>query len=181
MVEKIITYAILGLVLSLTFRYMNKLSRKQIPLDDSGKTRLRMSKLYNVIGYSGIAFGVLIVVGPLIFVKEDPDGGYFLFLFVFLLMSGLGTYSVMCYRNHVAVFDDTAVEVSNAFGKTNVMKWQEMTKISFNPFSGFITIKGRDDRSIKLHYHLIGIAGFVDKLRERTGLESKILERHFRD
>lgn len=180
MLEKIITYAILGLTLSLTFGYLNRLSRKPIQLDESGKFSLRMSKLYNIVGYTGIVFGLIMIVGPLLFVDEEMDAwSYVLFAFVFVLFTLLGALSILCYRNHMVFYDERLIEVRSPFGKTAGMEWSEIKKIKFIPLTGFIRLTDSRGGRINLHYHLLGMGDFINTLEAKTGLRNKTLRRHF--
>jgi hypothetical protein len=85
-----------------------------------------------------------------------------------LLFGGLGLLSVLYFRQHYVLFDDTKVEAGSPFGGTKSLLWSEITKAKFNPSSGLLTLTGQTGDKVKAHYHLVGFPKFIEHLENKT-------------
>lgn len=165
----------MGFTVAATLSYLNKATGKHVDSNENGEFLLRMNKLYNIVGYVGLGTGVIVTVGP--FLTDKPDFAMYVMIFLmFLIFIGLGLLSVLFYRNHYLRFDNSKIEVRSPFAKTRTIKWDEMKSASFNPGSGFLTLKDKNGQKIKVHQHIVGLGRFVSYLESKTDWTAKKLK-----
>ena len=51
--------------------------------------------------------------------------------------------------------------------RIEIIRWEEINEITFNPFSGYLKIRGINKR-ITVHQHLVGLKEFTNKMEEKT-------------
>ena len=162
--EKVIMYGLIGLAVSLAMNYMNKGASQEIEKSTNGEIELRMNKLYQILGYLSIGFASSLVIAALFYQEQEM---YIVGIAMLLLFGGLGIPCLMYYQNHKLRFDDEKITVQNWRKKIKEIAWREIDDIRFNPFSGYLEIRGLD-KKMAIHQHLVGLKKFTDKMEEKT-------------
>ena len=163
MIEKIITYALIAISVSLALAYLKKGATTKFFLTGSGKLILRMNKLYAVMGLIGFILGLFITI--MIVITKGP---LLVAAIVLIIFWGTGIPCWIYYRNHILKFDDKAIEVKSFYGKDGSILWSDISDISFNHFSGLLTILDNKGIIIKIHQHIVGLSSFVKMLEQKT-------------
>lgn len=175
MSDNSIFYGLIAISVTLTLSYLSKATSKEVVSNEEGQYLLRMHKLYYIVGIIALVFGAIFVVSPLI--VDHPDLTLYIIIFLMLLLfGGLGLLSVLYFRRHYVLFDDTKVEVSSPFGGTKSLLWNEIAKANFNPSSGLLTLTSKTGDKAKVHYHLVGFPRFVEQLENKTIWTAKQLK-----
>lgn len=165
-------YALIGVIVAATLGYLNKKASTHTQPKQDGWYLLRMHRLYNFMGYLGILLGIVVGIGPVL--TDEADLAMYITIFLaFLIFMGLGILSVLFYRNHYLRFNDTDIEVSNAYGKITRTSWDNLIDGRFNISSGLITLTDSDGTKLKIHQHLIGLGGFVGLMEQKTKIKAK--------
>lgn len=170
--EKVITYGLIGLAVSLAMNYMNKGASQEIAKNPSGEIELRMNKLYQILGYLSIGFASIFVIAALYYQEKEM---YIIGMSMLLLFGGLGIPCLMYYQNHKLKFDDEKIVAQNWRKKIEEITWREIDEIKFNPFSGYLKIRGLN-KKMTIHQHLVGLKEFTNKMEEKTKWKAKELK-----
>jgi uncharacterized membrane protein len=175
MTDKIILYAVIGIVVSTVFAFLTKGTSKSVAIDQNGHYNLRMNKLYGIMGVIGLVFGLLFLIFlPLTVGIYDRDVwvGVILMLLIFW---GTGIPCLMYYRNHRITFNENSVSVVNVYGKVNEIKWSSVLDIKFKALSGLLVLSTKDE-IVKVHQHLVGLSEFVELIEKKTKWTRKDLK-----
>jgi hypothetical protein len=174
MSDNSIFYGLVALSVTLTLSYLSKATSKEVISNERGQYLLRMHKLYYIVGIIALVFGAVFTISPII--VDDPDLALYIIVFLMLLLfEGLGLLSVLYFRRHYVLFDDTKVEVRSPFGGTKSLLWNEIAKAKFNLSSGLLTLTNKTGEKVKVHYHLVGFPRFVEQLENKTTWTAKQL------
>ena len=155
---------------------LNKAAGKDVAPAPTGKTELRLHKLYLYLGYAGIAIAT-VFIGAAAWYRDTE-----LYVIAFLmvgLFGGIGTLLLMNYRNHLLRFDDQWVTVHSWTGREQQVAWRDISAISFNAVSGYLLVEG-PFKTLKIHHHLVGLKSFVVKVEHRVGIPVAGTELPFR-
>lgn len=163
MTEKFVTYGIVIFAVTVIYGYLNRGAKTEIPQTNNGHFVLRMNKLYGIISVIGILLGLLIAI--MIITTNAPFIIAFIVLAIFLVT---GIPLIMIYKNHYLKFDNNIIEVQNYIGKVQSLEWKKIRNISFNYFTGFISITDNYGTRIKVHYHLVGFSSFIRTMEAET-------------
>jgi hypothetical protein len=163
MAEKIILYGLVSIIVTLALRYARKGSEKNIVPTKNGQFYLRMNKLYGIMGIIGFFFGLFITVMIII-----TNSGLPFAIITLLIFLGTGLPCFIYYKNHCLKFNDKLIEVKNFFGREKRISWIEIQNISFNHFSGLLTILDNKGNKIKIHQHIVGLSSFLKMMKEKT-------------
>ena len=161
--SKIITYGLIGLAVSLAANYMNRGTNQEIAKNSNGELELSMNKLYQILGYASIGFASILIA--VLFYQETEM--YMVKILIILLFGGLGVACLMYYQNHKLKFNDERIIVQNWRKKIEEIAWDEIDKIKFNRFSGYLKIRGLN-KKMSIHQHLVGLKNFTNKMEEKT-------------
>ncbi|RYY58061.1 MAG: hypothetical protein EOO09_00380 [Chitinophagaceae bacterium] len=161
--------AIIGIAISVTYAYLAKQQSKAPAVEASGRTLLRMSKVYLVtFVISALIALVCLVVPPFL---ADVDLGLVISVLAILILFGWGAmFCFLIYRNHFVAFDETGFQVRSLFGKQEVVEWAQVSRWKFNSFSGNLVIRTADGLKVKVSQHLVGLNSFLDTFELKTGL-----------
>lgn len=170
--EKVILYGLIGLAVSLTMNYMNKGASQEIAKNMNGEIELRMNKLYQILGYVSICFASIFVITALYYQEKEL---YIIGVLMLFLFGGLGIPCLMYYQNHKLQFNDERIIVQNWRKKVEEITWGEINEIKFNPFSGYLKIRGLN-KIITIHQHLVGLKEFTNKMEEKTNWKTSELK-----
>ncbi len=162
--EKVITYLSVTLAVSLAMNYLNRGASQEIEQSKNGEIELRMNKLYQILGYVCIGFASIFVMAALYYQEKEM---YVIGIVMLILFGGLGISCLMYYQNHKLTFDDEKITVQNWRKKIEEIKWGEINEIKFNPFSGYLNIRGLN-KKMTIHQHLVGLKAFAKKMEEKT-------------
>jgi hypothetical protein len=100
---------------------------------------------------------------------EEIDSGLVIMIVLMLGMFwDMGIPMVLWFKNHRLKFNQTDIEVINVYGQRNSIAWKEINSISFNHFSGFITITDPKGTRLKAHQHLVGLSVFTNMMEAKT-------------
>jgi hypothetical protein len=166
-------YPIIAAVTTITLRYVNKATNKNISTDVTRKYSLRIHRLYQIIGYAGLALCLILLIGPLFMPEEMNIASYIILLCCYLIFGGLGLLCTRYYNNHLVIFDDALIQVLSVSGVVKFMKWEDINTARFNAFTGLITISDQVGNKIKIHQHLVGLTKFLNLLKAKTGLTAE--------
>ncbi|HEU4470180.1 MAG TPA: hypothetical protein VFR58_03780 [Flavisolibacter sp.] len=163
-----IFYSLVAVSVALTLSYLSKATNKDVKENEQGQYLLRMHKLYFIVGIIALVFAGVFIASPLF--VDNPDIGLYITIFCMLLLfGGLGILSVLYFKKHYVLFDETTLKVGSPFGGVKSINWNEITKAKFSPVSGLLTLTGKAGERVKIHYHLIGFTNFVGQLEKKTG------------
>lgn len=169
--DSILTNALIVGAVTLVLGYLNRESNKETEASPSGVFLLRMSKLYQVLGLIACVMGLAMLVAVII--ENDPELYWFglPMAVAFILMGG---WLLLYYQKHQVEVDENKIRVQNWRGKVVVLEWKEVEKISFNAFSGYIKVIGKD-KKLTIHQHLVGLKNFVALMEQHTSWTAKAL------
>lgn len=123
-----------------------------------------MNRFYQILGYISIGFASIFVIAALYYQEKEM---YVMGLAMLLLFGGLGIPCLLYYRNHKLKFNDDKITVQNWRKKNQEISWAEIDEIKFNPFSGYLKLRGVN-RKLTIHQHLVGLKEFIKKMEEKT-------------
>lgn len=169
--EKIITYGLIGLAVSLAMSYLNKGASQEIINKTNGLLELRMNKLYKILGYLCIGFASIFTIASLYYQEKEM---YIIGVLAITLFGGLGVPCLMYYRNHKLRFDHQKIIVQNWIKKKKEIRWEEIDEIKFNPFSGYLIIRSKTEK-VKIHQHLVGLKEFTNEMEAKTKWKASVL------
>jgi len=171
--ENFIVYTIIGVAVTTALAFLNKAASKQTTKKEHGRYELRMNRLYQVVGglvgVMGLSFLFLIV-------GEQDSTALITILILSLGFAALGFVCLFWYVNHRLNFDEQTVSATNFYGKSNSVNWNEVVNITFNNFSGLITLTSNDGTTVKAHQHLVGLNNFVEVMEQQTKWTAKSLK-----
>lgn len=157
-----------GIAVLAALIFLNRATRKPIVPDASGRFHLRMNKLYSLGGILGILMGLGLAITAL-FRMSTLAGTEIVLVFVMLgIFWGAGIPALLYYYNHRVIFDDTALTVTNVFGKTVITHWEDIASAQPGSLSSLMTINTASGK-VKIHQHLVGLSRLGDKLAEKKG------------
>lgn len=164
-ITNLIVYALIGAVVGGSIQYLTKAASKPVePIDDEGNYLIKTHKFYYLPAISGF----LIVIGFLIatlFLQED---GMLLGAIILLVLFGIpGGYLFLLARRHQVWFNQDQIKITSWKGKISTFTWDQITSISFKPFSGNFVIKTADSTS-KVLLHMVGIKSFLNTMEAQT-------------
>jgi lipid-A-disaccharide synthase-like uncharacterized protein len=171
MMENIITYTIVAMVGLLTMYLLNRYASSN-PITDKNNTILVMPKVYLYLGYIGTLFIIVLLMGWLI--TEGFDSSMLPYLLFYPFMIGGGITVIFTYHRHNVVFDENKISSTNIYGKKSEINWDDISKISFNQFSGMITLSVKNGGKVKMHQHLKGIKIVLDRVKQMNVETGKI-------
>jgi len=159
-------YLLIALVIVAALLFLNQATRRRIFPDAAGRFHLRMNKLYSFGGVFGVLLGLGLSISGLM--RESSLEMTGLVLIALGMTWSAGIPSLLYYYNHRVTFDDTSITVTNAFGETTTLVWEEITSAHFNKLSNLIILHAAG-RKVKIHHHLTGVANLEDMLKEKKG------------
>lgn len=169
--ETLFKYGLIIFVVSLALYFLNKGAKDKVDQNENGEFKLKMHKLYLIVGYVCCALGLvmLAMVFNDIFIRKVIEAGQLIpIIFMFVMFGGLGFACVLWGRNHYIIFDENQIIVSSVYGKINKILWAEIVSIEFSNISGLITIKNAEGIKIKIQMHLLGLIEFLNTMERKT-------------
>lgn len=163
MTEKFIIYGLIAISVGLALSYLKSATAPQVSSADSGQLFLRMNKFYGIISIIGIFLGILI--STMIVITDEP---FIIAAITLLIFLGSGIPLFLLYKNHYLKFANRIIEVKNYLGRQQSILWIDIQNISFNHFSGLLTISDKQGSKIKIHQHVVGLSTFVKTMEEKT-------------
>jgi hypothetical protein len=168
-----IFYGLIALSVTLTLSYLSKATNKTVARTEHGQYLLRMHKLYNVVGIISLVIAAVFLIAPVI--SGDVKPMFYVIGFVMLLLfGGLGLLSVLYFKKHWVLFDETKLDVCGPFNKQKSIYWNDIVKTGFNPSTGLVTLRTKSGEKVRVHYHLVGFSTFVRYLESKTRLTVRI-------
>ncbi len=175
MTEKIFFYAIIGIAVSTALAFLTKSIAKSIDADERGMFKLRMNKLYGILGIISIVIGLLFLIFLLLTSEPNDSGIWGGVILTILIFWGLGIPCLMYYRNHRVTFDDNSIVVTNVYGKVKEIKWSDISDVRFKTFAGLLVLTTTSEQ-IKVHQHLVGLSKFIEYIENKTKWTRKELK-----
>jgi hypothetical protein len=174
MLENILSSVLTALSIAVVLGYLSRATHKKVAGDIGGRYLLRMHKFYFISGIAALLLAAVFVAAP--FVTRSDDAVFYLLAFLMLLLcGGLGLLSLLYYKRHYVLFDETGFEVCNIRGTVKTATWEEIQEARFNSNSGLLTLTIYAGSRIKVHYHLVGFPQFVALLEQKTNWTSEQL------
>jgi hypothetical protein len=165
-------YAFIAFIAAVVSGYLARSAKNDFVANDDGRHLLRMNKLYYIVGIIGVAIGSFWLIGPALIVEDDPGVSFYIIMIVVALLIGLlGLMSILYFKKHYVLYDDSGLEVSSFRGKVKVFNWEDIIKAKFNHQSGLVTIVNNKGEKVKVHYHLIGFRSFIEFFQTQTKLK----------
>lgn len=162
-------YGLIGLAVSFSLSYMNKGTNQSVGRNAEGFVELRMNKFYQILGYVVLGLGFIILLVIIYYQEKEMT---LIGALAILFVVGLGLPVLLYYRNHKVYFNEETVTVISWTGKKQVIRWEEIQKISFNAFSGYLKLFGLANK-VKMHQHLVGLKEFIKMMEEKTNWTAK--------
>lgn len=161
--ENIITYIIVGIVSVLVVNFLNKYASSK-PIKDKGYTILIIPKIYMFVGYFGTLLFIIILVS--LSITEEYNSSMIPYYLICLFFIGGSIWTLFTYYNYQVIFDESKISSTNIFRKTTELKWEKISKISYNPLSSMIILSAETGEKVKMHQHLKGIKIVLDKVKK---------------
>lgn len=171
--DKFVLYAIVGISVTIALMFLNKVASRRSVSNEHGWHELRMNRLYQI---AGILVGIIGLSFLLIGLNEQDSTALIAVVIISLGFSALGFISLLWYLNHRLNFNEQFLSASNFYGKSTSLTWNEISNITFNSFSGLITITATDGKKIKAHQHLAGLNSFIELMEQKTKWTAKSLK-----
>jgi hypothetical protein len=154
---------IVSVLVPLLLYFLNKASKQNIAASGEGHYKLRMNKMYLIIGAASALVGILCLLLPVL--AEE----YSLEIFIasgvmFLFFMGCAVPCIMWYKNHNLIFGEQGFIAENAYGKRQDMQWGDISQVSFSSFAGVVSVVDKQGNVAKAHQHLVGFSSFVKTL-----------------
>ncbi len=165
-------YALIGALVSLAIRLMNRSPEKLIESTDGEAITLRLNRFYQISGIITIGIGGLFSFFILTDETETNPLIVLIFVWIFCLMLALPV--LLWYMNHRVTFDEETVTSWDWRGRKTSIAWQEITEVKFNALAGSIMIKGNGEVA-KAHQHLVGLKSLLQMLVKKTPWRAKEL------
>lgn len=171
-----IEHAITAILIGAFMAYASSQSTKELSKNIEGKYCLRLNVSYKWIGMVSIVLGIVAFIAGLL---SDEEGIFMIVFFVLLIFGGLGIILVMWYQNHQLIFDEETISVKSWKGKTETVKWEAIDNIKFSPIMGYLRIYSKT-KKLNIHFHLVGLVGFVRMMEEKTKYTARELKLPFK-
>lgn len=165
-------WVVIGVLIIMFLKYSKKNSNKNVEKDQAGSFVLRVNKLYQIIGSISTGFAVLLGIVSIYLNKKE---GYIVLLIMSFLLGWLGILLLMYYYNHKFEFNDANMKVTNIYGATKTLSWNEVKQIKYNALKGFIYLYSEKEK-LKIHQHLVGLIEFVKIMKKNTNYTAKKLK-----
>jgi uncharacterized membrane-anchored protein len=165
MIEKIITYGLIGIAATFTLSFLNKQASKKVAPLDNGKYALRLNSLYQYVGLGSLILGLIGFLLPTILLDSN---GWLVGLIFLLIFGILGGICALWYFNHKFIFDSKKIESVSVYGKKTFLEWKDVVSISFNAISGLLVFKGSNGIKVKAHQHLVGLTELTTMMEQKT-------------
>jgi hypothetical protein len=170
-----IFYGLIAFSVTLTLNYLSKATNKTVARTEHGQYLLRMHKLYNIVGIISLVIAAVFLIAPVI--SDDLKPMFYVIVFLMLLLfGGLGLISILYFRKHWVLFDETKLDICGPFGKQKSICWNDIAKAGFNPTTGLVTLRTKSGEKVRVHYHLVGFSTFVRYLETKTALSLRIAQ-----
>lgn len=165
-------WVVIGGLIIMFLKYSKKNSNKNVEIDQAGCFVLRMNKLYQIIGSISTGFAVVLGIVSIYLNKKE---GYIVLLIMSFLLGWLGILILMSYYNHKFEFNDVNMKVTNIYGVTKTLNWNEVKQIKYNALKGCIYLYTEKEK-LKIHQHLVGLIEFVKMMERNTSYTAKELK-----
>lgn len=175
MTDKIIFYAIIGIAVTLTMVFLKNATGKEVKIAEDGCYKLRMNKLYGIIGVVCVLMGLIFLISLPFMVDEINAGIVGVMTLVLAICWGSGIPCLLYYRNHRISFDDRSIHVTDVYGKSRTIEWSQITDANFSAFSGLLVLKTENEK-VKVHQHLVGLSKFMKTLENKIQWTTKELK-----
>jgi len=169
-----ISTVVVVVVVMLMMRFFAKQSKQAPKTDADGYTVLRMSVLYEVIGWIGGVMILALTTAIFLFsVKSagtsDDLVGTIFGVAVFSIFFALCALLILSRRKSYIRFDNEKIEVHGITKKTKEIRWASIKTIVFTPKR---TLKLSDgNTNVRVYYSLIGFQTFVERMKEKVAPE----------
>lgn len=166
--------AIMAGVVPLVYALLAKPGQRAPEVDAAGVVRLRMPKIYLIMGWVCIGLGLVGTVGMAISAAVEADAPPWfmavLIALVFAAMGAGGIFLLKAYANHAVSFDESTLSVTNDFGRTERMTWADLSGGEVKNKARILVLHARDGRKVKVNPHLIGSEALLRALQQKTSL-----------
>lgn len=164
---------LLDAILHGLFQVLNIASEREPKKDKTGRTVLRLPKLYGVIGLVPAVVAVVILIFG-IFNPHHEE--IWAILFCFILGMGLGLPLILVTWVYEVRLSDFEISWRNLLGRKKSMYWSEVSSVKFNPWTQELVISNGIKKA-RCHRHLIGFPRLLDIIYKKfnpTGGELRI-------
>jgi H+/Cl- antiporter ClcA len=155
--------------------FLEKGTGKKLQINERGLYELRMPKFYLILGCFCTMLS-LAFVGAMFFSDSSKKFDFILFSLVFGMFAGFGIWSILLYKNHKVLFDETYIEVFNAAGKSKTTRWVDFSVAKFTYNTGMLALKDHNQQKLSINQHLIGLGGFMQMMEAKTAWSAESLK-----
>ena len=150
---------------------MALLSRKntRAPEVVAGHSRLRLPKVFLVMGWVSLIMAALALAGLVHFVPNEWPVA----VIIALCAAGFGYMGLMLVRDgryHQAAFDAETLIVIDGRQRLESCRWSDLVSARVHPLSKMIVLRTRDARKLKINPYLIGSDALFHTMAVNTAL-----------
>ena len=81
-----------------------------------------------------------------------------------------GSWMVLDDLNTRVLLSSQGVKAITPLGGERHLKWTEINAVTYNPWAGWITLKGTGHPSIRVNRYLVGSDSLIKRLRDNVGI-----------
>ncbi|MCI5056209.1 MAG: folate/biopterin family MFS transporter [Flavobacteriales bacterium] len=170
--ESIIMYALIGLLIPLTMKLLNRSASKKIGRTNGGAVTLRMNRFYQIGGL--LAFGIGAIFTFFILTDETETDPIPILVFIWVFCSLMALPLILWYTNHRVTFDQEQLTSWDWRGRKTSIAWKEISMVKFQAMAGYLILKG-NDKTVKVHQHLVGLKCLTDMMEDKTNWKAEEL------
>ncbi|MDQ2086177.1 hypothetical protein RBH29_07000 [Herbivorax sp. ANBcel31] len=151
-------------VILLILKYLMLGTEKKAVIKD-GAIVLKMSRIYGVIGFSGILVSIAIMTtSALGIVGIERDIKVTIGFSMFLLVMGIFLFLLSI---NVQVFaDEDKITHYNIIRQEKEIMWEEIRRVTFNKGTQELIIEDANTK-IKMHIHIVGFFSFIELMKSK--------------
>jgi len=170
-----IQHGITAILIGAFMAYASSKSAKEVSRNIEGKYCLRLNTSYKWLGMGSIVLGGIGLIAAIVAEEEGILVVVFLAMLLFII---LGIILMMWYENHQLIFDEETISVKSWKGKTEMVRWDAIDNVKFSPIWGYLRIYSKEQK-LNIHFHLVGLVGFVKMLEDKTTYNARELKLPF--
>lgn len=167
-------YGLIGLLVVFTLRTLNRKAEQPAKKQADGRYLLRVSRVYAVIGYSGILIGSAFLILLLLEDAFSPEGKGLVILGS-LLFLGLGIYLLLWQTNQKVLVDAQGIEAGNWRNQTQSLVWANIRQVRYNKLTGTLMLLEESGKKLKLSQYLVGLCTLLYLMEQNTEFRTRAL------
>lgn len=152
-----------GIAAALAVRMLNRdAEKKDLEFDKDGDIVLRMSKIYDFLGYMIIAFGLMAVALSQFGAESPMESLIIMIIGIFTILMGI--FQIVFVRGIKVMAGQVGIRYVNFTGKEKQISWDEIKEIKFVKFKNSIYITSNTE-GIRIRMDFVGVRSFIDLMK----------------